>query len=150
MTGVPDDVEEHVEQIRASRAELRESVAAVRDALAGSPSAGDTSLRVHAALVELARDVAGHVELAERGDGLLQTVRQVPRLSGVLAALEAEHPPLQADLHDFIALLERADVTGVPAFRAELTRLLDRLVAHRRRVGDLLNEATAVDLGGQG
>lgn len=149
MTAVPDGVEEYVAQIRASRAGLGESVAAVRAALA-DPQGHGSPRRLHVALVELARDLAGHVDLAERGDGLLRAVREAPRLARVLSALEAEHPALQADLEDFITVLERADVAGVPGLRVEVTGLLDRLVAHRRRVGDLLHEAIAVDLGGQG
>jgi hypothetical protein len=152
MVAVPDGLEQYLEQVRACRAELIESLAAVREALDGAARGEDASRqRVHTALVELTRDFAEHVSLAERHDGFFQGVREVPRLSRLVQQLIDEHPRLQADLHDFVALVERGDgVTEVPAFREELTELLDRLVDHRRRGGDLLYEAFAVDLGGQG
>ena len=149
---MPEGLEAYIDQIRASRAEFRESVAAVRESLAGGPGSGDISrARVHTALVELAHDFAEHVTLAERNDGIFQAVRGVPRLTRTLENLVGEHPGLVADLQDFIALVERDDgIEDVPAFRHEVSELLDRLVDHRRRGGDLLYEAFAVDLGGQG
>ncbi len=152
MVAVPDGLAQHLEQIRADRAELRESVAAVQHALDGTAGGGGVSRhRVHTALVELARDFAEHVDLTERSDGLFQGVRTVPRLSRLLDQLLGEHPALLADLQDFIGLTERGDnVADLPAFRQELTGLLDRLVDHRRRGGDLIYEAFAVDIGGQG
>lgn len=149
---MPEGLEAYIDQIRASRAEFRESVAAVRDSLDGPPDGGDVSrTRVLTALVELAHDFAEHVSLAESNDGIFEAVRSVPRLSRTLENLTAEHPALVADLQDFIELVERGEgIEDVPAFRREVIELLERLVDHRRRGGDLLYEAFAVDLGGQG
>lgn len=151
MVAVPEGLEQHVEQIRAYRAELRESVAAVREALDSAANDGGAARqRVHTALVELARDFAEHVDLTERPDGLFDGVRAVPRLARTLEKLVAEHPGLVTDLQDFITLVERGDhVAEVPAFRDEVAGLLERLVQHRRRGDDLLYEAYAVDIGGQ-
>jgi hypothetical protein len=151
MVAAPDGLEAYIEQIRASRAEFRESVAAVRASLDGAGPAGPLPRqRVRTALVELARDWAGHVALSEDNDGLFMAVRDVPRLIRTLERLDGEHPALTADLQDFVDLLDGDDgATDVPAFRDELLRLVDRLVDHRRRGGDLLYEAVAVDLGGQ-
>lgn len=149
---MPEGLEQYLEEVRACRAELRESMAAVRQALDDAARGEETSgQRLHTGLVELVRDFAEHVSLAERHDGLFEGVREVPRLSHVVQRLVEEHPTLQSDLQDFLRLVEQGDgVTDVPAFREELNGLLDRLVDHRRRGGDLLYEAFAVDLGGQG
>ncbi|GAA1180854.1 hypothetical protein GCM10009584_23590 [Ornithinimicrobium humiphilum] len=150
MAAVPEGLEQHLEQVRAYRAELRESMAAVRTALSNTSAGGLSRQRVHAALVELARDLAEHVDLAERPDGLFQGVRAVPRLASAVDQLTAEHPTLLTDLQDYIGLLEGSDgIADVPAFRDEVARLLDRLVEHRRRGDDLIYEAFAVDIGGQ-
>jgi hypothetical protein len=151
MVAIPDGLEQHIEQIRAYRAELRESVSAVREALQAAGRDGAASRhRVRTALVELARDFAEHVDLTERPDGIYLGVRSVPRLSSMVDQLVAEHPRLNADIQDFIRLLEDNDtVADLPAFRTEVSELLDRLVHHRRRGGDLIYEAFAVDIGGQ-
>lgn len=85
---MPEGLDGYIEEIRASRAEFRESVAAVRASLDVAATGVELSRqRVRTAVVELARDFAGHVALAERNDGIFQAVRDVPRLTRVLEQL---------------------------------------------------------------
>jgi hypothetical protein len=69
------DFAAHIERVRAHRAELRDSVAAVDEALA-SPIArgGAWRERVRAALAELAHDFRTHIELTEGPGGIYDSV----------------------------------------------------------------------------
>jgi hypothetical protein len=144
---------EHIEQVRAHRAELRESVAAVDLALE-SPVAesGAWRERVRAALAELAHDFDDHISLTESPGGIYDRAkRSAPRLSGAVGRLLAEHRDHREQIHGYLAVLEQ---DGTPAdlstLREELTALVGRLVRHRQAGGDLVYEAYNVDLGGSG
>jgi hypothetical protein len=144
---------EHIERIRAHRAELRESVAAVELALE-SPIArgGAWRERVRAALAELAHDFDDHIALTESPGGIYDRAkRSAPRLAGAVNRLLAEHRLYREKVHGYLAVLEHGgQLADMPAFREELTVLLGRLVRHRQAGGDLVYEAYSVDLGGSG
>lgn len=144
---------EHIERIRAHRAELRESVAAVDLALE-SPIArgGAWRERVRAALAELAHDFDDHIDLTESPGGIYDRAkRSAPRLGGAVNRLLAEHRLYRDQVHGYLAVLEHGgQLADMPAFREELTALLGRLVRHRQAGGDLVYEAYSVDLGGSG
>ena len=141
----------HLERIRLRRSELRDSVTAVGLALdAPTRSGGRWRERVRAALAELAHDFEDHVALTEGPGGLYERLRLAdPRLSGRLDRLTAEHRPLREAIHGFLLVVEHGGtLADLPVFREELTVLVDRLVRHRRKGGDLVHEAYDVDLGG--
>lgn len=147
------DFEVYMKRVRAHRAELKDSVAAVDDALA-SPIAkgGAWRERVRAALAELSHDFRDHIELTEGEGGLYESVRQgAPRLAARVKRLTDEHESYEEAIHAYLAVLEHGGTTAdLPAFREEVTTLMGRLARHRQTGADLVYEAFEVDLGGQG
>lgn len=148
-----EDVELYLQEVRAHRAEMRESLTAVLDALAvplGRPVVWRE--RVGAALTELAHDFEDHIGVTERPDGMFSAVLDGhPRLVRSVETLLAEHASLREDIARSLSLLDRDDgAADLTAFRDELTSLVGRLVRHRQRGSDLVYEAYAVDIGGQG
>jgi hypothetical protein len=146
------DFELYLQAVRADRAEMRESLAAVDEALAvplGRPLVWRD--RVKAALAELAHDFEDHVDLSERPDGMFSAIHKShPRLVRSVETLLAEHSDLREDIAGYLSVLDRGDaIADLPAFREELTMLVGRLIRHRQRGGDLIYEAFAVDIGGQ-
>lgn len=142
-----------LEELRRHRAELRESMHAVEQALAApAPGrAGAWAERVHVALVELSSDFRQHVGITEGPDGLYQDVlATAPRLSNPVARLTREHEEIGQSLDDaVISARDAAREGGVDRVRDMGVRLLGRLVRHRQGGSDLLYEAFESDLGGQ-
>jgi hypothetical protein len=142
---------DYLDTVRAHRAELREAVGAVRDALAAPVARGGAwRERVRAALAELAHDFADHVALTEQEGGLYENaLLRAPRLSMAVDRLRVEHVELRDAISGYLAVLEHGGTTAdLPAFREEMSELVGRLVRHRQRGGDLVHEAYHVDLGG--
>lgn len=144
----------HLEQVRAQRAELGDSMAALDAALALPVGLGPVwRRRVRAALTELAHDLRDHVGLTEAPGGLYADLRaHAPRLSRDVEAQLADHV---AFLEEVDRLLDERDdgLTGADAVRAHreaATALIGRIVRHRQRGSDLVFEAYEVDLGGSG
>lgn len=148
-----EELAAYLQRVRAHRAELRDSVAAVDDALA-SPIArgGAWRERVRAALAELHHDFRDHVALTERPGGVYDRARRTaPRLSKSIDRLLAEHEVYSEAIGGYLAVLEHGGTTAdLPAFREEVTTLMGKLVRHRQAGGDLVYEAYDVDLGGSG
>jgi hypothetical protein len=141
----------YLEQVRAHRAELRESVAAVDHALVELDGRDDWLQRLHTALVELAHDFADHVDLTEQPGGLYDTVRaRANRLAPAVEQLTDDHVHLREEIADVIGRLEGTTDHEPHLVRDELSGLVERLVRHRQRGGELVYEAFAVDLGGSG
>jgi len=138
-----------LDALRSRRAELLESMAALRQALA-APASGRLAVwqgRAAIALADLTADVHTHLTITEGPDGLHHDVVEIaPRLSHAVGRLTAEHAVL-VDLLDGM----RAWVSAGPpdAVRALGTDLLDRLARHRRREADLVFEAYETDIGGE-
>jgi len=147
------DFTAYLERVRTHRAELRDSVAAVDEALA-SPIArgGAWRERVGVALAELAHDLRDHVELTEGPGGLYDAVsRDSPRLEGRVRRLRREHDRFREDIDAYLAVLEHGGtMADLPVFREEVTTLMGQLVRHRQKGADLVYEAYDVDLGGSG
>jgi hypothetical protein len=142
-----------LEELRRHRAELRESISALEDALA-APAAGDRvrwAQRVHVAVVELAGDLREHVDLTEGPDGLYREVlTTTPRLSGAVDALTREHVLIRGQVDSLLARVGASDVVAdVDRVRDLGTALLGRLVRHRQRGSDLVFEAYEFDIGGE-
>jgi hypothetical protein len=146
------DRADELDQVRRRRAELRESINAVEDALAaaGSDRAMRWGARVHSALVELADDFAEHVEVTEGPEGLHQAILAGDlRLANGVAALAAEHPPIAAELETLCVTTQAPlDTEQIADVRESATQLLGRLVRHRQRGADLVYEAFHTDIGG--
>jgi hypothetical protein len=144
---------EFLEELRRHRAELRESISALEDALA-APAASDWqrwAQRVHVAAVELAGDFREHVDLTEGPGGLYREVLKTsPRLSGPVDTLTREHGLIRGQVDSLLARVGPSDgVADVDRVRDLGTALLGRLVRHRQRGSDLVFEAYEFDLGGE-
>lgn len=147
------DLAAYLERVRRHRSELRDSVAAVDLALEAPIARGGMwRERVRAALAELAHDFDDHVALTESPGGIYDGARcSAPRLAVRVERLLVEHRELRAEIHGYLAVLEHGGtLADLPAFREELTVLVERLVLHRQKGGDLVHEAYDVDLGGSG
>jgi hypothetical protein len=146
-------LDRHLARVYAQRSEMRESAAALDDALEHPLGAARWRERVHTALIELAHDFRDHVELSESAEGLFRTVLEEDvRLSPAVERQRAEHVVLGDRLDEAIEALEGPDGSGTDlrTVREELTCLIGDLVRHRQRGNDLVYEAFTVDLGGRG
>ncbi len=152
--GMDETFAAYLEQVRAHRSELGESMSALDAATALPVGLGPLwRRRVRAALTELAHDLRDHVDLTEAEGGLYADIRaSSPRLSrGVDRQLE-DHRWFLEEVERL--LTERddglADEAALAAHREAATSLVGRLVRHRQRGSDLIYEAYAVDIGGSG
>ncbi len=141
----------YLDRVRAHRAELHESVAAVGTAL-GAPvtRGGAWRERVRAALAELSHDFDAHIDLTEAPGGLYDNVRAGDlRLAAAVDRLTSEHVLYRDTIGSYLTVIEHGGtLADLPAFREELKQLVDGLVRHRKRGRDLVYEAFQVDLGG--
>ncbi len=143
-----------LDAVRRRRVELRESLNLVEHSLAGA--AGGRAVvwgeRVHRALVQLAADFSEHIDVTEGPDGLHQSILAGDlRLANAVQALTTQHVEITADI---TAALEATQAPVTPADVAEVreqaTRLLGRIIRHRQKGADLVYEAFATDIGGDG
>ena len=142
-----------LEEMRRHRAELRESLGALEDALA-APATADRARwaqRVHVALVELSGDFREHIDITEGPDGLYRDLLKTsPRLSDAVAGLTREHALMCGQVDNLVARVTAPDVIeDVDGVRDLGTALLGRLVRHRQRGSDLVFEAYEFDIGGE-
>ena len=142
-----------LEELRRHRAELRESMSALEDALAAPATADQArwAQRVHVALVELSGDFREHVDITEGPHGLYgDLLATSPRLSGAVDSLTCEHVLIRGQVDDLVARVQAPDVIeDVDGVRDLGTTLLGRLVRHRQRGADLVFDAYAFDIGGE-
>ena len=144
----------YLERVRAHRAELGESMAALDAALALPIGLGPLwRRRVRAALTELAHDLLDHRAITEEPGGLYaDAVARAPRLASLAKFQMEEHL-------DFVEVVQRLlgereagleSPEAVAAHREAATELVGRVIRHRQRGADLIYEAYEVDIGGQG
>jgi len=144
---------ELLEELRRHRAELRESMSALEDALA-SPATADQvrwTQRVEAALAEVSGDFRAHVDITEGPKGLHgELIEASPRLAGAVGGLTRDHLLIRGRIDDLLARVAGPETTAaVDDVRAAATALLGRLVRHRQRGSDLVFEAYEFDIGGE-
>ena len=141
-----------LEELRRHRAELRDSMSALEDALA-APATADRerwSLRVHAALLELSGDFREHVDLTEGDNGLYRELLvTAPRLAEAVTGLTREHGLVRDQVEKLLGRVTASDMTDPERVRNLGTLLLGRLVRHRQRGSDLVFEAYEFDIGGE-
>jgi hypothetical protein len=142
-----------LEALRERRAELRESMSALAQALAAPAHdrIGAWVERVHVALVELSRDFREHIDITEGPDGLYgRVVTTAPRPSGAGARLAREHVQIKALIDSLSARVSGPETPkSVGRVRGLGTALLGRLVRHRQQGSDLIYEACQTDIGGE-
>jgi hypothetical protein len=142
-----------LEELRRHRAELRESISALEDALA-APATSDHARwthRVQAALVEVSGDFRDHVDLTEGPNGLYrELLKTSPRLAGAVDGLTRDHLDIGGQVDTLLTSVADPDVTAdVDDVRDAGTAILGRLVRHRQRGSDLVFEAYEFDIGGE-
>ena len=142
----------YLERVRAHRAELGESMAAIEHALATEEVPREVwRRRLRAALTELAGDLREHVELTEAPDGLYAGLRaDAPRLAAGVELQLADHVEM---LEEVDRVLAERDVgldgeEALEEHRVAVRALLELLRRHRRRGSDLIHQAYGVDIGG--
>ena len=140
-----------LEELRRHRAELRESMSALEDALAAPATAPPWAPRVRAALVELSADFRAHIDITEGPNGLYgDLLKTSPRLSGAVASLTREHALISAQVDKLLARVTASDgIKDVDRIRVLGMAILARLVRHRQRGSDLVYEAYEFDIGGE-
>lgn len=147
------DFAAYLKRVRAHRAELRDAVRQVEDALSLPIAQGAAwRTRVAVALAELSRDFEDHVHLTEQPGGIYDSARsEEPRLAAAAERLVGEHVGLQRAIAECLeAYTEGPDDADLAPLRELATSLIGQLVRHRQRGGDLVYEAYDVDIGGQG
>ena len=153
MTPIAPLTDTSLQTVRAHRAELRESIGALEQALAG-PTPGRVAAwaeRVHVALVELSGDLREHVALTAGPQGLHHEVlATAPRLAGAVRRLVDEHDAITDLVERMMSGVSvPLDDDGVAATRGLGVRLLGRLVQHRQGGADMIYEAYQTDIGGE-
>jgi hemerythrin HHE cation binding domain-containing protein len=148
---LPPPEQVFLEALRRHRAELRESISGLEQALA-APAPGRLGAwcqRVHVALFELAADFRVHIEVTEGPDGLYRgLLTTAPRLSNAVARLTREHGQIRDVVDDLLDCVSR-QINDADQVRDLGTALLARLVRHRQRGSDLVYEAYEADIGGE-
>lgn len=139
--------------LRQLRAELRESIWALEQALA-SPTPGRHAAwaeQVSAALTELSADFADHVAETEGVNGTHGAVlATTPRLSNSVRRLVSDHVIIAGLVGDLLVRVRPPVAAGeVDGVRDLGTALLSRLARHRQHGADLIYQAYQVDLGGE-
>src|SRR6185437_1374925 len=148
---VPTADQALLETLRRRRADLRDSMNALEQALAAPVPGrlGAWTQRVHVALVELSADFREHIDITESPSGLYHALLvTAPRLSNAVNRLIREHAQITDLVDDLLALANGPDVDDVEAARDLGVALLGRLARHRQHGSDLLYEAYSVDVGG--
>jgi hypothetical protein len=149
---VPTPDQALLETLRHKRADLRDSMSALEQALAapGPGRSGDWAQRVQFALVELSADFREHVDITESPGGLYPgLLTTAPRLSNAIARLTLEHTRIADLVDDLLARVSGPDGPDVDPVRDLGMVLLGRLARHRQHGSDLVYEAYAVDVGGE-
>jgi hypothetical protein len=142
-----------LESLRRHRAELRDSMTALEQALAAP--AGDRSgtwaERANVALVELSADIREHIAVTEGPDGLYPGLLvTAPRLCNSVASLTREHVEIKGMADGLLTRMSEPIVgTDVEAVRELAIALLAKLSRHRQRGADLVYEAYQTDIGGE-
>jgi hypothetical protein len=142
---------------RAQRADLRNALITLERALA-RPAPGivpEWAERVHDALVDLAAMFERHIAVTEGDDGFLAEIAEhSPRLINAIQRLTEEHERIRVELASTLDHIRRlppnADDTAITAAREHVTTLVTDLARHRQHGADLVYEAHAVDIGGDG
>ena len=153
MEPVVDAQNPGLDALRRLRAELRQSMTGLEQALA-APTPGRLAAwaeRVDAALATLSADFGEHVAVTEEPDGTHDGVlAAAPRLAHAVRRLVGDHAVIAAAVGDLAARVRPpVPADEVDAIRDLGTALLGRLARHRQHGADLIYHAYQVDLGGE-
>jgi hypothetical protein len=149
---VAPEVTPTLDEVVRRRADLYQAILGLERAAARPAVAREDEWveGVLGALAELEHEIADHIDITERPDGLYdEIVEAAPRLSRSVQVLREEHPDMQTAAAALRSMLEdRRDTVSVDGARDEIAHVLGRLVKHRQHGADLLWEAYNLDTGG--
>ncbi len=140
-------------EARQLRAELYAKLVAAEGAVSSPAAMSGWADRLLAALTDLEHSFAAHITAVEAPDGLLaEIVAAAPRLTAAADQLRREHVELKAALVEQAGAVTAAGSSPdrVDQVRRALLELLGAFSRHRQCGSDLVYEAYAVDIGGQG
>ncbi|HLK10769.1 MAG TPA: hypothetical protein VKW76_05275 [Candidatus Binatia bacterium] len=142
-----------LEEARRRRADLHRALVEVEQAISG-PAAGrlrEWTDRVTRRLRQLGHALEDHVAVTERPGGLYEEITaQAPHLAEKVRRVGAEHAVLRESVSRLLDRLESTpvgDAWPLQDARADVQRLLGRIVRHRQVGADLVWEAYSVDIG---
>jgi hypothetical protein len=130
-----------LDEVVRRRADLYQAILALEQAAARPAVAREEEWRegVVEALEELEHQIADHIEITERPDGLYdEIVDTAPRLGHSIQLLRDEHPEMQAATFGLRARLEGPGSLPADEARDAIQRVLGKLVKHRQHGADLL------------
>lgn len=132
----------------AQHRELHDLLVEARGAFE-QPAGAVAQAAAAARLGTLRQYLARHFELEERGGFLEESLTRMPRLSGAVREVLAEHPALLADLDGLLARLGARDGAGEAWRQAghDFEAFASRLVAHERNENAVVQEGYNEDLG---
>ena len=141
-----------LEAVRRRRADLRESIRALEEALAAA-AAGRAVVwggRVQATVQELVTEFDEHVDVTEGPDGLHQAILAGDlRLANAVNALSEAPAVIAAEIAALNSACEPpVTAADVALVREQGTEALAHLIRHRQRGADLVYEAYETDIGG--
>ncbi len=127
---------------------IRDSLSELEDRLAAAAASAGWRNDVISGYRQLREAFLAHVAEVEGNDGILaDLIETAPRVANMVALLEREHVTITERMDD---LLERIPSISPDEIREQSLELMRSLVLHRQRGSDLVYEAYATDLGGQG
>jgi hypothetical protein len=142
-----------LEEARRRRADLRRALVDVEQTISG-PAAGrirEWTDEVTRRLRQLHHALEEHIAVTERPGGLYEDIlAQAPHLAGKVRRVGGEHAVLRESVSVLLSRFESTPVGGVWPLedaRADVQRLLGRMVRHRQLGADLVWEAYGVDIG---
>lgn len=136
------------------RADLYQAILALEQAAARPAAAREERwlAGVVEALGRLEQEIADHIEITERPQGLYDEIIDIaPRLTHNVQRLRDEHPQMldaASTLRTRLTTEPVGDAQSIDETRDEIQRVLGRLVKHRQRGADLVWEAYSRDIGG--
>lgn len=141
-----DNGGEALESARARRATLKSALSAVEVAAAAPAAQAEWRPELADALAVLRGAFDDHVRDVEDPGGLLDVLREeAPHLSNQVTSVRDEHPALEKQIDDVIAMVG----DGAPEeIRDAVLETLLALARHRQNGADLVYQAYSVDIGG--
>jgi hypothetical protein len=142
-----------LEEARRRRADLHRALVDLEQTISG-PAAGrirEWTGEVARRLRQLDHALDEHIAVTEHEGGLYEEIlAQAPHLAGKLRRVGAEHAVLRESVSTLLSRFESTpigDAWPLEAARADVQRLLGKVVRHRQLGADLVWEAYSVDIG---
>jgi seryl-tRNA synthetase len=148
--------QQNMKQAAVEHEALRHIIGALRTVLDWKPPADELARKL-SSLRFIAQSFQRHLErlmaLKEQDGYMVDAVDQMPAIAEKVQALLRDHDQFEETLHKLVLRLEHTpsdDKAKIDAVCQEMEELLVKLEDHHRREAELMQEAFARDVGGQG